>query len=102
MGLQVLLGFRALKDLRDLQENKASMELEGYLTYLVSVGIICTHLEKYAYFPSVWTHPNGQKGQQFKFQIDCSANCRGLFILLNSAAGDVDLYGKEGTFPTIT
>ena len=102
MGLQVLLGFQALRDLRDLQENKASMELEGYLTCLVSVGIICTYLEKYAYFLSVWTHPNGQKGQQFKFQIDCSANCRGLFILLNSAAGDVDLYGKEGTFPTIT
>merc|ERR1712168_781414 len=35
------------------------------------------------------SHPNGNKGEQFKFQIDCSGNCRGLFMELNSGEGDV-------------
>merc|ERR1719507_170033 len=49
-----------------------------------------------------WTHPNGNKGDQFKFRIDCSGNCRGLYMEVNSGEGDVDMYGKEGSFPTIT
>lgn len=48
-----------------------------------------------------WSHPNGTVGQEFKFRIECSTKCRGLFMQLNSKQGDVDMYGREGTFPTL-
>ena len=104
MELRGLLGFLVLRDqlvLLALRENRVSMELEAYLTYLVCISF--DKLQKYnSILNAEWIHPNGNKGDQFKFQIDCSSNCRGLYMEINSHDGDVDMYGKEGAFPTIS
>lgn len=77
------------------------MELEAYLTYLVCISFDKLQRDNSILNPE-WIHPNGNKGDQFKFQIDCSSNCRGLYMEINSHDGDVDMYGKEGAFPTIS
>ena len=104
MGLQVLLDSPDLRDQSALQDSKGSrapMEPEAYLTYLVCISF--DKLQKYnSILNPEWIHPNGNKGDQFKFQIDCSSNCRGLYMEINSHDGDVDMYGKEGAFPTIS
>jgi len=33
--------------------------------------------------------------------VKCKDKCRGLFMQLDHAVGDVDMYGKEGGFPQI-
>merc|ERR1712098_105620 len=42
-----------------------------------------------------WSHPSGTVGQEFKFRIECSNKCRGLFMQIDSKLGDVDMYGRE-------
>ena len=104
MELRGLLGCLVLRDqlvLLVLRENRVSMELEAYLTYLVCISFDKLQRDNSILNPE-WIHPNGNKGDQFKFQIDCSSNCRGLYMEINSHDGDVDMYGKEGAFPTIS
>jgi len=48
-----------------------------------------------------WFHAQGNSGEQFRFLIKCLNKCRGLFMQLDHAQGDVDLYGKKGGFPDI-
>ena len=104
MELQGPLGPLVLRDrlvLLVLRVNRVSMELEAYLTYLVCISFDKLQRDNSILNPE-WIHPNGNKGDQFKFQIDCSSNCRGLYMEINSHDGDVDMYGKEGAFPTIS
>ena len=104
MELRGLLGPLVLRDqlvLQVLRVNRVSMELEAYLTYLVCISFDKLQKDN-SILNAEWIHPNGNKGDQFKFQIDCSSNCRGLYMEINSHDGDVDMYGKEGAFPTIS
>ena len=64
--------------------------------------ILIVELKKNPINHSDWSHPNGTAGQEFKFRIECSKKCRGLYMQLNSKLGDVDMYGREGFFPTLT
>ena len=102
MEMQGLLGSQVLRDhlvLEVLRECRVSMELEAYLTYLV-----CNvKLQRYdSILIPEWTHPNGNKGDQLKFLIECWGNYRGLYMEINSHDGDVDMYGREEAFPAIS
>jgi len=49
-----------------------------------------------------WRHPGGKQGDVFKFRLECSLNCKKVFIETTADVGDLDLYGKEGEWPNLT
>jgi len=49
-----------------------------------------------------WSHPGGKQGDIFKFKLECSSNCKKVFIETTAQLGDLDLYGKEGGWPNLT
>ena len=105
MELRGLLGSLVLRDqlvLEVLRESRVSMELEANLTYLVCINCNFELQRCDSILMPEWTHPNGNKGDQLKFLIECWGNCRGLYMEINSHDGDVDMYGREGAFPTIS
>ena len=97
-----LLESRDLRELRELQgppdhrDHRGSMgpwECPTFMVRAISCQLLTCHPE--------WTHDSGNRGDQFKFMVKCKDKCRGLFMQLDHAVGDVDMYGKEGAFPQI-